>query len=371
MNYVKKLLRPAVLLAYAVIVLEILFMISPFAMHFYLAYGPVLNFLDRSPLTSWLTGFFLPHFSQTAAPLLDALHRLAWLWILTGGALFLGGAVPIYWSKFTGRSPVTGGLYRYIRHPQYVGLAVIGFGTVLLWPRFIVLLTYVTMLFLYILLARWEEEQCLERFGDEYAAYLGQTGMFVPHLGSGRRPVAARTTWGTQIAATTLLYLTVIGATTILAVMLRDYSLSKVSAIYSTNAAIISTARLTKEELQAVYRIAGADPAVQKAIEDRGPGNYIIYVVPDEWYLPDLPLDPFRKHRGHYTPEDFDRNKYKVLFTKAIPDQAHAEGEEIVKSAYSRDPLVVAVVDTTQSKVTATRIPPRHVGWGDIPTPMF
>lgn len=44
---------------YAVLVLEILFLISPAAPIFYSFYGPALRFLDRFPETAWLTQFFL------------------------------------------------------------------------------------------------------------------------------------------------------------------------------------------------------------------------------------------------------------------------------------------------------------------------
>ena len=37
----------------------------PFALYYYAAYGPSLNVLHRSPWTSWLTDFLLPHFSYT------------------------------------------------------------------------------------------------------------------------------------------------------------------------------------------------------------------------------------------------------------------------------------------------------------------
>jgi len=52
---------------YLVIVLEFLYMISPFALYFYSAYGPALNLLHRSPSTSWLTAFFLPTFPRRTA----------------------------------------------------------------------------------------------------------------------------------------------------------------------------------------------------------------------------------------------------------------------------------------------------------------
>jgi hypothetical protein len=59
-----------------VIVFEILFMISPFALHFYAAYGPVLDLLHHRPATAWLTKFYLPHFTETGSPVLNAMHEV-------------------------------------------------------------------------------------------------------------------------------------------------------------------------------------------------------------------------------------------------------------------------------------------------------
>src|SRR5262245_61518212 len=70
----ERLLRPAAWAFYIVIVCEILFMISPFALHFYAAYGPALDVLHHRPATAWLTKFYLPHFTETASPLLNAAH---------------------------------------------------------------------------------------------------------------------------------------------------------------------------------------------------------------------------------------------------------------------------------------------------------
>lgn len=50
----------------------------------------------------------------------------------------------------------------------------------LLWPRFLVLIGYLTMLFLYAVLARWEETQCLAQYGESYRRYLERTGRFLP-----------------------------------------------------------------------------------------------------------------------------------------------------------------------------------------------
>jgi protein-S-isoprenylcysteine O-methyltransferase Ste14 len=365
-------LRGAAWLFYAIFVLEILFMISPAALYFYSVYGPALSFLDRSPATTWLTQFFLPHISTTASPVLNLLGGLGWLLLLVGILFFLAGAVPLYWAKLRRRGAVTGGLYRFIRHPQYVGLAVMGFGVLLVWPRFLVLVSLIVMLFLYGVLARWEEAQCLARFGESYRAYQAKTGMFVPHPLSLRLPRLLPASGPGRAVAAVVVFVAVMGLSVAVAFVLRDYSLSQVAAIYHDNVAILSPARLTADELDAAYRTAMNDAAVEAALDAAKPTKQIVYVIPQDWYLPDLPVEAAPSSGGApHGSADFDRSHYKLLFARARSHDPAATGREIVKAAYGLDPIIVAQVDIAARRVTGVETPPAHVRWGDIPTPMF
>lgn len=49
--------------------------------------------------------------------------------------------------------------YARVRHPQYSFLALAGLGLLIVWPRFILLIIYIQMLWFYYLLARSEEER--------------------------------------------------------------------------------------------------------------------------------------------------------------------------------------------------------------------
>lgn len=75
---------------------------------------------------------------------------------------------------------VTGGPYRWIRHPLYsfASLACLGTGVMLAsWP---VLLGVTALLPLLSLRAGREEAALIERFGDEYREYVQRTGRFFP-----------------------------------------------------------------------------------------------------------------------------------------------------------------------------------------------
>jgi len=66
---------------------------------------------------------------------------------------FCVGAAQVYYNKLARRGAVLGGVYNLVRHPQYTCLAASGLGMLLLWPRYIVLVTFVAMLFAYSFLA--------------------------------------------------------------------------------------------------------------------------------------------------------------------------------------------------------------------------
>ncbi|MFQ5632499.1 MAG: hypothetical protein ACE5I1_27340 [bacterium] len=80
----------------------------------YSTYGPSLNFLHNWSQTAWLTGFFLPHFTETSSLLINSLNGFGRILFLSGLCLFLIGAGQVYFTKFTKKIAVTDGLYRFI-----------------------------------------------------------------------------------------------------------------------------------------------------------------------------------------------------------------------------------------------------------------
>ncbi|GFP31911.1 hypothetical protein HKBW3S42_00217 [Candidatus Hakubella thermalkaliphila] len=77
---------------------------------------------------------------------------------------------------------VTTGLYRYVRHPQYGGLILLTVGMLIQWPTLITLLMWPILATAYFRLARREERELEERFGEEYLEYKASTPAFFPAL---------------------------------------------------------------------------------------------------------------------------------------------------------------------------------------------
>ena len=75
----------------------------------------------------------------------------------------------------------TEGVYARVRHPQYTGFFLIIFGEgIVHWPTIVSVAAFPIIVVAYSLLARREERQMLETFGDEYRQYQRRVPMFIP-----------------------------------------------------------------------------------------------------------------------------------------------------------------------------------------------
>ncbi len=125
------------------------------------------------PVTPWLdvAGVALP----------------AWLRWLGGAVVCVGigvfgwahPALGRHWTAVLALSAdhemVTGGPYRYARHPMYAGFFLVGVGFSLLSANWLVAALYLgTLLPMYILRVSAEERMMSERFGDRYRQYMAR-----------------------------------------------------------------------------------------------------------------------------------------------------------------------------------------------------
>ena len=77
---------------------------------------------------------------------------------------------------------VTTGLYRYIRHPQYLGFLLITLGMNIQWFTIIMLLLWPVLVILYYRLSKTEEREAEERYGEEYRKYKNKVPGFLPRF---------------------------------------------------------------------------------------------------------------------------------------------------------------------------------------------
>src|SRR3972149_1087440 len=87
---------------------------------------------------------------------------------------------------------VTSGLYRLARHPQYLGIYLVIGGFLIQWPTLATMVLFPVLVVVYLRLARREETELEQVFGDRYRAYREQVGLFLPWRKGARGPTLGR-----------------------------------------------------------------------------------------------------------------------------------------------------------------------------------
>lgn len=77
---------------------------------------------------------------------------------------------------------VTTGIYRYVRHPQYLGFLLITFGLNVQWLTIFTLILWPVLAVLYWRLAKEEDKENEELFGEAFIEYKRQVPGFIPRL---------------------------------------------------------------------------------------------------------------------------------------------------------------------------------------------
>jgi protein-S-isoprenylcysteine O-methyltransferase Ste14 len=103
---------------------------------------------------------------------------------LVGAALIVLGWREVhrrYWAVEKGQGElVTDGVYSLSRHPQYTGFILMTLGLLIHWATLPLLIMWPILLVQYVRLARREETEMEEQFGEDYREYREKTPMFLP-----------------------------------------------------------------------------------------------------------------------------------------------------------------------------------------------
>ena len=157
-------------------------------------YGyPLTIYLLSGWLTSKFPGVdFLSHdaghllemmFGWKANPHLGPFHFLSFVLIGAGFWLLARSWRHLYEAQRTHRL-ATSGPYARLRHPQYIGFVLIMTGFLVQWPTIVTLAMYPVLLLMYARLARREEAEMRQQFGDAYRQYKDRVPAFFPKLGA-------------------------------------------------------------------------------------------------------------------------------------------------------------------------------------------
>lgn len=400
----QRMLLLGTILAYCLIGVEIIVMISPFALYFYGVYAPILNFLSGSPLTGWTTEFFLPHMVFLDDPLILSLSYLQVLLVI-GLLLFASAAIPLYWGRFTGRGVVTASFYGRIRHPQYLFLALSGFGLLLYWPRFIILIFYVTMLYVYYLLARNEEWRMHHEAPDAYARYMANTPMFLPGEPGGRIFAALFGWLRPRWLALVVSYPIVVTLAVLLAMGIRSYTVSRLPLVEAeAGLTLLPVFARPRAEVRDLGRRVLETDGVRDELARQGPVN-LAYLMPGDFFLTALVTDENRRFSDEMIqrfPEvlEWHQHKFKgglarffkifynfvgtlggietdyeverfIFVAVSDRDRAPVEAEQLFAMGLRRTPVLVVDYDRAAGRVVAVARTTGGHKWGTVPMPTF
>ena len=383
---------------YGLVMIEVVIMISPFAFYWYSLYAPTLQGLHRTRATAWMEAFFLPHSVITTSHFLEFMRWQIGSWAFGLGLLAaLICAVQVYSTKLLKHEAATGWMYSRIRHPFYLSLAVAGFGLLTIWPRIIILILYLGMLFLYYFLARFEEKQ-VEAAHPEYAEYRERTGMFLPG-NPGGKIFRALFGWipnrGLAVAASSaVIIVLVIGG----ALALRRDTINHAATdlLPADRTMAIAIWPTPPETIQQVVSVALQDPEVRAALAKEDGAAFTAHLLPRDYGMVNMfadvgtnhrmfskvsvsrlasvagfaipSIDPERKHRIMGTAQE----NYKVIFSRVDePGNTQLPVSRVTDLSAKMTPVVIAEVSGTTPAVESVMIPPRHSFWGDITMPMF
>jgi protein-S-isoprenylcysteine O-methyltransferase Ste14 len=108
--------------------------------------------------------------------------------VAAGLALVAVGWAQVYGAR---HGLMTAGIYRYVRHPQYLGLILVVVALNIQWPTIPTLLMGPALIVMYVRQARREDKDLGARFGDAFAAYRARVPAFIPRL-RGRNVLAGQ-----------------------------------------------------------------------------------------------------------------------------------------------------------------------------------
>jgi len=407
------------IVVFFILAFEVMIMISPFAFFFYSVFNPFLHWLDNFAATRWLTAFFLPHMILPPTIFLKFIRIVGSILFVVGCFAFTLCALQVYLSKIFKSGVAQRGLYRYIRHPQYVALGLWGIGMAILWARFLVLASLSLMFILYYFLAKDEERRMLGQFGQGYSEYMNHTGMFLP-----RRVESFILTPFRSLQQNALRYVFVCFFIIVIVIvsgfLLRFITLHSIGLSTVENISILP---ILPEDTDIGKRVLGKITAESGAkrlefIDSRK--DYLAYLMPCDYVMQGMLADTggeFHLHEGHnafaliadwvlhpfehlrrspsarmakmhgvdpvfarrhHCPIGIDEPKLickscpyrRIIFIEIDHEgSCHISSQELLSLGVSRIPVGFIDINTSTGEVVNVKMVGKGTAWKDVPTP--
>jgi len=136
------------------------------------------------PLTVYLTSAFvtLPSSNQIPVFLFNFAGFSVNLWMTIGAVITALGSLIVaigWYTIYNAQGLAKKGIYKYSRHPQYLGIILITVGWFIGWPTPLTGLILPILIYEYYRLTKEEEKEALEEFGERYKDYMETTPRFI------------------------------------------------------------------------------------------------------------------------------------------------------------------------------------------------
>lgn len=155
-------------------------------------YGfPLTIYFLSGWLTKWVPGIDpLTHnsghiledlFGWGGDPHFGPFHIVSYI-LIVYGFILLANSWRVLYKAQQEHTLATSGPYARIRHPQYVGFAIIMLGFLLQWPTILTVLMFPILIWMYARLAEGEEGDAKKEFGVTWDDYADKTPKFIQKL---------------------------------------------------------------------------------------------------------------------------------------------------------------------------------------------
>ena len=369
---------------YWLIMLEGILMATPFGILLYSFYDPFLAVARQSELTAWVAAFFLPQsVYATNSSFIEFIRYGEYLFYI-GLAGFFISAVPVYWAKLTRKGMVSGFVYRYIRHPQYLFFMLSAFGLLFIWPRMMMLILFLFMSVLYFYLAKFEERRMQAQY-PEYAAYMHRTAMFIPGE-PGKKLFNLLFGWvPSRNLAQLMAILSIVIVAAASAIGLRTLTIANISVAQMPDQGILAISIFPHDEryLRDAVMQTLADDAVRNALDAQGNASFTAHILPKNYGMLGKFVSVNEHHEAEIIRNFRNRSSWrrflwgtesedvKIVLSKIDkPGQRFVPLAEIMDMSAKMTPVLMVDLNLPTGALTnLTLTDTTH--YGDVPQPMF
>lgn len=154
-----------------------------FPLTLYLLAPWLQTFLPGIDLLTHNAGHFWPTLlGWKGDPHFTPIHWLSDGLIIGGLWILAESWTVLHRAQAAGKLAVSGP-YKVVRHPQYLAFILVMVGFLVQWPTILTAVMFPILVYMYLRLAKTEENEAATQFGEQWRTYASRTPGFLPRFG--------------------------------------------------------------------------------------------------------------------------------------------------------------------------------------------